>query len=201
MKTKRLLFLFITLSTAVLSGRGVAQAASLSVVADGLDQSRGFAFAPDGTLYIPEPGTGGDGNCQPSPSTLFQPICAGNSGKLTAISTDGSTKTLFKDFESLAEQPSKNQGAGLDDIAFDDLGDAYIITGFAGYPGNRDKELSKISTDFAIPESQKATFPPSPVEDALGTSNLAKLFKVNLKTEELTEIFDFGKYEVTKKPR
>ncbi len=200
MKTKRLLFLLITLSTAFFSGRGVAQAASLSVIADGLDQPRGFAFAPDGTLYIPEPGTGGSGKCQPSPSTLFQPICAGNTGKVTAISTDGSTKTLFNGFQSLAEQPSKNQGAGLDDIAFDDLGDAYLLTGFAGYPGNRDKELSKISADFPVPDSQKATFPPSPIEDALGTNNLAKLFKVNLKTEELTGIFDFGKYEVTNNP-
>ncbi len=200
MKTKRLLFLLITVATALFSGRGVAQAASLSVVVDGLDQSRGFDFAPDGTLYVPEPGTGGSGKCQPSPSTLFQPICAGNTGKITAVAPGGSTKTLFEGFESLAEQPSLNQGAGPADIEFTDSGDAYFITGFAGYPGNRDKELSKLATGFPIPESQKATFPPSPIEDVLGTSNLAKLFKVNVETEELTELFDFGKYEITKNP-
>jgi hypothetical protein len=45
-----------------------------------------------------------------------------------------------------------------------------------------------------------ATFPPSPPEEVLNTSNLAKLFKVDLKTEQLTEIFDFGKYEIINNP-
>ncbi len=201
MQTKRFQYSsFLALSLALLSG-GAAQAANFSVIADGLDQPRGFAFAPDGTLYIPEPGIGGDSDrCQPSPSTLFQPICAGTSGKITAVSTDGSTKTLLNGFQSLAEQPSKNQGAGPADIDFDELGNAYLITGFAGYPGNRDKDISLIAQDFPVPDGQKATFPPSPIEDVLETPDLAKLFKIDLQTEELTEIFDFGLYEVTQNP-
>ena len=178
-----------------------ARAASLSVIADGLDQPRGFNFAPDGTLYIPEPGVGGDTDrCQPSPSTLFQPICAGNTGKITAIGVDGSKRTLLNGFSSLAEQPSKNQGAGPADIGFDAKGNAYFITGFAGYPGNRDKDISQIALDYPVPDGQKATFPPSPIEDVLQTPDLAKLFKLDLATEEYTEIFDFGLYEVTQNP-
>lgn len=178
-----------------------ARAASLSVVADGLDQTRGFKFGADGTLYIPEPGIGGDsGKCQPSPSTLFQPICEGDTGKLTAIAPDGSKKTLLNNFQSLAEQPSTNQGAGLADIDFDSKGGAYFITGYAGYPGNRDKELSTLAQAFPVPDGQKATFPPSPIEDVLGTTDLAKLFKLDLETEQYTEIFDFGKYEIENNP-
>ena len=178
-----------------------ARAATLSVIADGLDQPRGFNFSSDGTLYIPEPGIGGDSDkCQPSPSTLFQPICAGTSGKITAISTDGSQKTLLDGFSSLAEQPSKNQGAGPADIDFDADGQAYFLTGFAGYPGNRDKEISKVAQGFPVPDGQKATFPPSPIEDVLETPDLAKLFKIDLETEEYTEVFDFGLYEVTQNP-
>lgn len=200
MQTKRLHYSFLALSLALLSG-GAAQAADFSVIADGLDQPRGFGFSPDGTLYIPEPGVGGDSDrCQPSPSTLFQPICAGNTGKITAITPDGSTKTLLEGFQSLAEQPSQNQGAGPADIDFDTDGSAYIITGFAGYPGNRDEDISLIAQDFPVPEGQKATFPPSPIEDVLKTPDLAKLFKIDLMTEELTEVFDFGLYEVENNP-
>ncbi len=200
MQIRRLCFSFLALSVTLLSGGGIARAASLSVIADGLDQTRGFNFGPDGTLYIPEPGVGGNGKCQPSPSTLFQPICEGNTGQLTAIALDGTKSTLFKNFQSLAEQPSQNQGAGLDDIEFDSLGNAYLLTGFAGYPGNRDKEISQLAAKLPVPDSQKATFPPSALEDTLSVFNLAKLFKADLATETLTEIFDFGKYEVTNNP-
>ncbi|MGB3291600.1 MAG: ScyD/ScyE family protein, partial [Phormidesmis sp.] len=45
-----------------------------------------------------------------------------------------------------------------------------------------------------------ATFPPSELENTLNTPNLAKLFKADLATETLTEIFDFGRYEVVNNP-
>lgn len=202
MKIRTISLSFLALCMTFFSGNVMAaRAASLTLIASGLDQPRGFNFAPDGTLYIPEPGVGGNTDrCQPSPSTLFQPICAGNSSKITAISPNGNKRTLLNGFSSLAEQPSKNQGAGLADIDFDAAGNAYIISGFAGYPGNRDEEISILAQDFPVPDGQKATFPPSPIEDVLATPDLAKLFKIDLETEEYTEIFDFGLFEVTRNP-
>lgn len=52
------------------------EAASLSVVADNLDNARGVSFGPDGSIYVAEAGNGGD--CPPSATS-----CAGNTGAST----------------------------------------------------------------------------------------------------------------------
>ena len=200
MKITQLTFLFITSGLAIISGTQAAQAASLSVVADGLDQPRGFAYGPDGNLYIPEPGIGGDGNCQPSPSTLFQPICAGNTGAITRVTPDGEQERIFTNLESLAEQPSGNQGAGPADISFDAEGNAYLLTGFAGYPGNRDLGTFELSQEFPVPESQLAVFPPSEPGDLLNTPSLAQLYEFDLVTGELNSVFDFAEAEIVLNP-
>ena len=200
MKITQLTFLFITSGLAIISGTQAAQAASLSVVADGLDQPRGFEVGPDGNLYIPEPGVGGDGNCQPSPSTLFQPICAGNTGAITRVTPDGKQERIFNNFESLAEQPSGNQGAGPADITFDSEGNAYLLTGFAGYPGNRDLGTFELSQDYPVSESQLAVFPPSPADELLNTPTLAQLYEFDLVTGETNSIFDFAEAEITLNP-
>lgn len=106
---------------------------------------------------------------------------------------------LFEGFQSLAEQPSGNQGAGIADLQFDEEGNAYVLTGFAGYPGNRDSETYDLQNSIELPALQ-AIFPPSTPDSLLNTPNLAKLFKVDLHTGEFTEIFDFGKYELTNNP-
>ncbi len=159
-----------------------------------------LSAGPDGTIYVGEPGIGGDGNCQPSPSTLFQPICAGNSGSIVRVKPDGQTDRIFKNFQSLAEQPSGNQGAGPQALEFDSSGNAYLLAGFAGYPGNRDAETIALGANYPVPPQQVATFPPSSPEDVLNTPNLAKLFKADIETGAITEIFDFGKYEITNNP-
>lgn len=62
-----------------------ATAASISVVADGLDNVRGLNFAPDGSLYITESGVGGDGRCIPGPSLEGLLSCTGTSGAITRV--------------------------------------------------------------------------------------------------------------------
>lgn len=200
MRLKQFTVSFLTCGVALVSGANLAQAVTLTPIIQGLSNPRGISFGPDGTFYISEPGIGGNGNCQPSPSTLFQPICAGNTGSYITISPNGQQGRIFNNFQSLAEQPTGNQGAGLQDLQFDSQGNAYVLTGFAGYPGNRDLELNTLGQQYPIPPTQEATFPPSPPEQVLNTPNLAKLFKADLNTGELTPIFDFGKYEITNNP-
>ncbi|MEA5625622.1 ScyD/ScyE family protein [Nostoc sp. UHCC 0251] len=200
MKLKSFALTSLTFCFAAICGTTSAQAATLTTIVDGVSNARGVSFGPDGTLYVAEPGIGGNGNCQPSPSTLFQPICAGNSGSLVKVASDGTTQRLFNNFESIAEQPSGNQGAGIQDVQFDSQGNAYLLTGFAGYPGNRDLESLNLGANFPIPEQQLVTFPPSTPDEVLNTPLLAQLFKADLNTGEIESIFDFGKYEITNNP-
>ncbi|WP_009631717.1 ScyD/ScyE family protein [Synechocystis sp. PCC 7509] len=193
-------FTFLSFCFATVVSGPTAQAVSLTTIVSGVSNARGVSFGPDGTLYVAEPGIGGSGNCQPSPSTLFQPICAGNSGSVVRVKTDGQTDRIFNGFQSLAEQPSGNQGAGPQDLQFDSFGNAYLLSGFAGYPGNRDTETLALGSKYPIPETQLVTFPPSTPDSVLNTPNLAKLFKADLETGALTEIFDFAKYEIANNP-
>ena len=50
MKLKPFAFTFLTLCLAVVAGMPVAQAASLSVIADGLDNARGISTGPRGNI-------------------------------------------------------------------------------------------------------------------------------------------------------
>lgn len=200
MKLKSFALTSLTFCFAAICGTASAQAATLTKIVDGISNARGVSFGPDGSLYVAEPGIGGNGNCQPSPSTLFQPICAGNSGSLVKVAPDGTKQRLLNNFESIAEQPSGNQGAGIQDVQFDSQGNAYLLTGFAGYPGNRDLETLKLGSQSSLPPQQLATFPPSTPDKVLNTPLLAQLYQVDLKTGSLNSIFDFAKNEITKNP-
>ncbi|MEH2126865.1 ScyD/ScyE family protein [Nostoc sp.] len=200
MKLKSFALRSVTFCFAAICGTASAQAATLTTIVDGISNARGSSFGPDGSLYVAEPGIGGNGNCQPSPSTLFQPICAGNTGSLVKVSPNGTKQRLLNNFQSLAEQPTGNQGAGIQDIQFDSKGNAYLLTGFAGYPGNRDLATLNLGSKSPLPPQQLATFPPSTPDKVLNTPLLAQLSKVDLNTGALTSIFDFAKNEITKNP-
>lgn len=172
MKLKHFTLTFLTLCVAGLAVPKTAQAASLSVLASGLDNPRGTAFGPDGSLYITETGRGGDGadgRCIPSPSAQYIPLCAGNTGSLIRITPDGQRQTVLDNLPSLALTPSGEQGAGPADIKFDAKGNAYLLMGVAGNPTSRDT--------------------------VLGTPELGKLFKVDLNTKSLTSLADLALYE------
>ncbi|MCC5647152.1 ScyD/ScyE family protein [Nostoc sp. CHAB 5824] len=200
MKLKSFALTSVTFCFAAICGTASAQAATLTTIVDGISNARGASFGSDGSLYVAEPGIGGNGNCQPSPSTIFQPLCVGNTGSLVKVSPDGTKTRLLTNFQSVAEQPSGNQGAGIQDLQFDSLGNAYLLTGFAGYPGNRDKETLELGSKYPIPETQIKVFPPSAPDKVLNASKLAQLYKVDLNTGSLNSLFDFGKYEIINNP-
>ncbi|WP_026082673.1 ScyD/ScyE family protein [Mastigocladopsis repens] len=178
MKFKSFALTLFTLCVTATCGTEAAKAATMSVVADGLDNPRGIAFDSDGTIYVAESGKGGDGNggvnCIPSPSAQYIPLCSGSTGAVTKITTDGTQESVITDLTSLALTPSGEQAAGPADIKFDSSGNAYLLTGLAGDPNNRDT--------------------------VLGTPDLGQLYKVDLNTGSLTSIADFAAYEAQNNP-
>ncbi|MBF2017694.1 MAG: ScyD/ScyE family protein [Rivularia sp. T60_A2020_040] len=178
MKFKSIALTLFTVSIASIFGTTAAQAASLSVLADGLDNPRNFDFDSEGNIYLTTSGRGGDGTdgrCVPSPSSQFIPLCAGNTGSLLKIGTDGSKQTVIPDLASLALTPFGEQAAGPADFKFDGKGNGYLLMGYAGDP----------STSGPI----------------LQTPTLGKLFQVDLINGVLgKEVADFAQYEVEFNP-
>lgn len=164
----------LSFSLAIFAVPKIAEAASLKVIADGLDNPRNFDFAPDGSIYLTESGKGGDGNgganCIPSPSAQYIPLCSGNTGSLLRITPDGQKQTVISNLTSIALQPSGEQAAGPADFKFDSKGNAYLLTGVAGNPESRDSILQ--------------------------APDLGRLYKVDLNTGSLSGLADFAQYEI-----
>jgi streptogramin lyase len=172
MKLNQLTITFL-ITLAAISGTSAAQAASLSVIANGLDNPRNFDFAPDGSIYLTTSGKGGDGNdgrCIPSPSAQYIPLCAGSTGSLIKIAPDGTRTNVLNSLTSIALVPSGEQAAGPADFKFDSQGNGYLLTGVAGNPNERDTKLK--------------------------APDLGKLYKVDLGTGGLTTLADFAQYEI-----
>lgn len=148
---KQLTITLFTLCVATFSGIKTAEAASFSVVADGLDNARGLSFGPDGALYVTEAGTGGNGACIPS-VTGQGSLCYGATGKVLKIQ-NGQTQTVLTGLPSIALADGSNVG-GARDIQFDATGKPYILLGYGTNPSFRsdlgDVDLGKIiAPDFA----------------------------------------------------
>lgn len=130
----------------------VGQAATFSLVADGLDNPRGLSFDKDGALYVAEAGSGGTGTCLPSPNGSN--LCYGNSGAITKVQSDGTLKRVLTNLPSLGAEGSSSFGA--QDIKFDtNTGNPYVLLGYGADPTLRDKSLPNadlgklVSADFA----------------------------------------------------
>lgn len=166
-------FTLLTFCLAIVSGTKSAQAASVEVVADGLDNVRGLSFGPDGSLYVTEAGVGGDGRCVPGPSLEGLSSCVGTSGAVTRIK-DGKQERVLTGLPSIALRPTGATGAGTQDIQFDSAGNPYLLIGYGGNPTSRD-----------FPEN---------------SPSWGQLYKVNFKTGSLTSIADFANYELANNP-
>ena len=178
MKFKSIALTVFSVTAASMFGSTAAQAASLSVLADNLDNPRNFDFGADGSIYLTTSGKGGDGEdgrCVPSPSAQYIPLCAGETGSLLKIGTDGSTSTVIPDLASLALTPFGEQAAGPADFKFDGKGNGYLLMGYAGDPAASGETLKSPS--------------------------LGKLFQVDLETGALgREVADYAQYEVENNP-
>jgi hypothetical protein len=176
MKLKHFTLTFLSLSLAIIAAPK-AQAASLSVVADGLDNPRNMDWDSNGNLYVTTSGKGGDGadgRCIPSPSAQYIPLCAGSNGSVIKIAADGTKTNFLSSLTSIALTPSGEQAAGPADFKFDSKGNAYLLTGVAGDPTKRDTVLK--------------------------APDLGKLFKVDLGTGSLTALADIANYEAKNNP-
>ena len=181
MKLTQLSLSILTCCLAIAAGT-TAQAASLSIIANELDNARGVSFGSDGSIYVMEAGNGG--NCPPSAT-----LCAGNTGAVTKITADGQQRIL-PDLPSLAVTPSTNQRFvdGPQELKFDSSGNAYFLNAYGTFPGSRDSELNAASGN---------TVPPNGVSN---TPSLGQFYSVDLNTGTLTSIVDIAKYELVNNP-
>ena len=142
-RTIKPLLIIGTSLVAIASGQEV-KAANFSVIASGLDGPRGLTFGPDEALYVAEAGRGGEGSCIPSPSIQGAVLCYGPTGAIAKISND-TVERVVTGLPSVASLnsviPDGSDASGPHDIQFDANGTAYVITGLASDPANRDNLL------------------------------------------------------------
>lgn len=113
---------------AALLAASAAQAApQVDVIATGLNNPRGLAFASDGQLYVTEAGSGGHGRCVVLAD--HRTVCYGETGAITRVDPRGIAppKRIITGLPSLA-QPSGFGGGGAQNIAFRG-GTAKIVMG------------------------------------------------------------------------
>ena len=102
-----------------------AGAETPEVIASGLSNPRGLAFAPNGALYVAESGRGGNGNCTPSPPQPAVDRCYGETGSIARIKPEGGFERILTGLPSLA-QPSGMAEGGPVDVSF--LGTSMFVT-------------------------------------------------------------------------
>ena len=136
--------LIIGTSLMVIASGQEVKAANFSVIASGLDGPRGLTFGPDEALYVAEAGRGGEGSCIPSLSIQGAVLCYGPTGAITRIE-NGTVERVVTGLPSVASlnsvTPDGSDASGPHDIQFDVNGTAYVITGLASDPANRDNLL------------------------------------------------------------
>ncbi|WP_242072204.1 ScyD/ScyE family protein [Nostoc sp. FACHB-110] len=148
-----------------------ASAASFSVIADGLNNTRGLSFSPDGQLYVTEAGTGGKGACVPTASGEGGSLCYGTSGRILKIG-NGQVKPVLTGLPSIALADGTG-GGGPRDIQFDATGKPYILVSYGANPSYRNN---------------------------LGNTALGKIITPDFQTNSWTVVADLANYELLNNP-
>ncbi len=136
---KKLLMVAVGTAFITLGFGEASHAATLNVIASGLDSPRGLTFAPDGSLYITEAGRGGTGACIPAPGAGASGLvmCYGATGAVTRIQ-NGIQERVVTGLPSVAisipEFPVSFDATGPHDIQFDATGKAYVVVGLGSSP-------------------------------------------------------------------
>jgi hypothetical protein len=113
---------------------GVAAAHSgMTTVAAGLDNPRGLAFGPDGSLYVAEAGRGGAAPCITSPEG--GDACFGTSGAVSKIS-HGKAYRVLRNLASVADKGAGTNAIGPSDVSFRGH-DLYLTVGLGADPASR----------------------------------------------------------------
>jgi hypothetical protein len=116
---------------------------SPEVVASGLDNPRGLAVSPWGTVYVAEAGRGGSGPCIAGEDGT---TCVGASGAVTQIRHGEQTRVL-EGLPSHAPQPAGDGALGPSDISARRWGGAYLTVGLGADPAVR-AQLGELGPGF-----------------------------------------------------
>ncbi|HEY7736148.1 MAG TPA: ScyD/ScyE family protein [Candidatus Limnocylindrales bacterium] len=121
------------LALAVLAPSAAAET-GVRVLAEGLDNPRGIAIAPTGSIWVAEAGRGGNGPCFPGPEG--DDVCLGDSGAITRVFRRGGFERIVTGLPSIAA-PNGSQAIGPSDVSFGTTGHLYATQGLSANPAIR----------------------------------------------------------------
>jgi hypothetical protein len=129
---------------ALLATSALQAAPQVDVIATGLNNPRGLAFAPNGQLYVTEAGSGGNGNCIVLGDK--RTACYGETGAITQVDPKGimPPRRIITGLPSLAAQGGFG-GTGPQNISFLGAGNARVVMGFGAEAPGRDAVGPKAS--------------------------------------------------------